>query len=87
MPLSNNALNLSARLTAVMLVTLVAGCSLNPFAKSSDTAANVPVASTTQPRNPEPRAVASDPEPYQPVVERVSDPSPLAAGHPNEYVV
>lgn len=87
MPFCNNALNISLRLTAVMLATVLAGCSLNPFSRGDDSAAqNVPISSTTQPRRQEPAPV-SDAEPYQPVVERVSGPVPLASGHPNEYVV
>ena len=71
------------RLTAVALVATLAGCSSSP--PSSDfsgveTAAAPP---------PEPQAAsqASVPEYSGPVVQRVSEPTPIASNAPNEYVV
>ena len=86
MSLCTYCLNFSLRLTAVTLAVSLAGCSLNPFSRDDDVAASVPVASTTSQRRAEPQT-SPPPEPYQPRIERVSDPVPLAAGHPNEYVV
>ena len=79
-------LNLSFRLMAVALAASLAGCSLNPFSGGNDnTGADVPVASTSAPRQAP--APTSAPEPYEPRIERVTDPVPLVDGAPNEYVV
>ena len=73
-------------LTAVALAASLAGCSLNPFSGDDEVAASVPVASTTSQRRAPVQSTAAQ-EPYEPRLERVSDPVPLASGHPNEYVV
>lgn len=90
MSLSNICLNYTLRLTAVTLAVSLAGCSLNPFSGDNDAATSVSTASTTQSTGSatsmEPMT-SSVPAEYEPVVERVTDPVPLAAGHPNEYVV
>lgn len=85
MSLSTNCLNNSLRLTLVMLATAIAGCSSNPSAGSSDSGSSISTASTTV---SESAAVPnSEPASYEPVIERVNEPVPLADGHPNEYVV
>ena len=94
MSLAKNSRNTLLRLTCVTLAATLAGCSLNPFAKddtpsnmdsgamSSQTAAN---ASTSAQRT---QSSASSQTTYnEPVLQRVSEPVPLAEGHPNEYVV
>ena len=85
MSLSKNCLNISLRLTAVTLAASLAGCSLNPFS-GDEAGASVPVASTTTQRSAVAEPAAA-PARYEPVLERISEPVPLAAGAPNEYVV
>jgi len=86
MSLSKKSLNFSLRLTSVTLAAALVGCSSNPSADSNSASNPVSTASTTQsqasslPNNTEPTQ-------YEPVLERVSNPVPLAQGHPNEYVV
>ncbi len=85
MSLCKQRFHTSLRLTAVTLAATLAGCSLNPFSGDDDAQASVPTASTTAPRQAP--VQQREPEPYQPRIERVSEPVPLAEGHPNEYVV
>ncbi len=85
MSLSKHCLNFSLRLTAVTMAASLAGCSLNPFS-GDDESTSVPVASTTAQRNA-PIQSTAPPSNYEPVLQRVSDPVPLASGAPNEYVV
>jgi len=82
MSLSKLSLKPSLRLTAVSLALTLAGCGGTQPAYDS---ASTPVSSgsTYEP----PQRTYSPPEPYQPRVERMSDPVPLASGAPNEYVV
>lgn len=88
MSLSNKCLKNTLQLAAVALSVTLAGCSLNPFSRGDAQSLPVPVATSNQPeRNSvsvEPNAA---PARFEPVVERVSGPVPLAEGHPNEYVV
>ncbi len=89
MSLSKNCLNLSLRLSAVTLAATLAGCSMGPIFKS-DSAAPVETSSTTrsQPGSSSMTPAGSaPPATYEPVIERVGEPVPLAEGHPNEYVV
>ena len=79
------SLNTFIRLTAVALAALLAGCSLNPFAGDDDAA--VPTPAPAPPPNYDNAPQSSAPEYSAPVVERVSQPVPLADNHPNEYVV
>ena len=87
--LHNQSITVGMRLTAVTLAAALvttAGCSLNPFGRGDDPEA-VPAA---QPAPSTPPAAASAPAPqqsYEPRLERVSEPVPLADNHPNEYVV
>ena len=73
------------RLTAVLLAATLAGCSLNPFANDDEPPPPAP-ASQPAPSYDSP-AQTSVPEYSGPVMERVSQPVPLADNHPNEYVV
>jgi len=71
----------SLRLTAVCLTLAMTGCSGNPPAYESATG------STSAPSSYEPASTTPPPAPYEPKLERISEPVPLAEGHPNEYVV
>jgi hypothetical protein len=81
-------LKISPRLTVIALSTVLASCSLNPWA--DDDGAAEPVAQTTT----APSGSSSiDPgsnssrDYSQPTMERISAPVPLAEGHPNQYTV
>ncbi len=82
---SKNCLNTSLRLTTVTLAVALIGCSSSPSANSSDPQGSITSTSTTQSRPDS--SSGNSTTPYEPVIERVSDPVPLAQGHPNEYVV
>jgi len=85
MSLSNTSLKSSLRLTAATLALTLAGCGGNPPAYESSQAAPAP---TTGGRSLEPaQSSYSEPAASKPVLERINEPVPLAAGHPNEYVV
>lgn len=86
MSLSKKSQDFSLRLTSITLIAALVGCSSNPSASGSDASSSVSTVSTTQSQS---RSVSSNavPAQYEPVLERVSEPVPLAAGHPNEYVV
>jgi len=86
MSLSKKRLNYSLRLTSVMLTVTLIGCSSNPSADSYAAQSSVSTASTTQSQSSS-TSTSMDPAPYEPVLERVNEPVPLAEGHPNEYVV
>jgi hypothetical protein len=78
------SLNTHLRLTAIALTVTLAGCSLNPFSGDDDDAV-VPAAAPPQRYDSGATSAAAT---YSgPVVERVSEPVPLADNHPNEYVV
>jgi hypothetical protein len=83
MSLCKKYLNISLRLTSVTLAVALVGCSSSPSANSYDPQDSV---STTSSQ----RSVAStssEPAQYEPVLERINEPVPLAKGHPNEYTV
>jgi len=85
MSLSNISLKSSLRLTAATLALTLAGCGGNPPVYQSSQAAP---ASTSGRTSLEPaQSSYSEPAQYEPVVERINEPVPLAEGHPNEYVV
>jgi hypothetical protein len=86
MSLCKKYLNSSLRLISVVLVTALVGCSSSPSANSYDQKSSVSTASTTQSQS---SAATTNPGPstYEPVLERINEPVPLAEGHPNEYVV
>jgi hypothetical protein len=85
---ANNCLKICLRLSVIALSALLASCSLNPWA--DDDEAPAPVAKTTT----APSGSSSlDPNKSgtsgysQPVMQRISEPVPLADGHPNQYAV
>jgi len=88
---STNFLNIGLRLTAVSLAALLAGCSSLPWNNADDPQDSVSADSTTQSaattQSYGDSSAAATPTRYEPVVERVNEPVPLAEGHPNEYVV
>ena len=84
MSFSKQRFELGLRLTTVMLAAALAGCSTNSYS-GNDAGASVPMASTTT--SSPPPVQNREPEPYQPRIERVNEPVPLAEGHPDEYVV
>lgn len=84
MSLSKQSLNISLRLFTVTLAASLVGCGSNPSAGDYDSQNSVSTTSTTQPRSDTAPAATST---YEPVLTRVSEPVPLAEGHPNEYVV
>jgi len=86
MSLCTKYMNIGLRLTTVTLAVALVGCSSNPSASSYEPQDSVSTASTTQSRSSAVQT-SSAPAPYEPVVERMSEPVPLAEGHPNEYVV
>ena len=86
MSLCNNCLNFSLRLTSIALAAALVGCSSNPSADSYESQNSVNTASTTQSQSSN-SSSSSGSSSYEPVVERISEPVPLAEGHPNEYVV
>ena len=76
--------NTHLRLTAVALAAALAGCSSSP---SSSDGSGV-VAASSAPAAPPQSVMQSEAPAYSgPVVERVSEPTPLASNAPNEYVV
>ena len=86
MSLSKKRLNFSLRLTSVTLAAALVGCSSNPSADSYGASTTASTASTTQSGSSSMPA-STEPAQYEPVLERVSEPVPLASGHPDEYVV
>ena len=93
MSLSKICLNNCYRLTLVTLAVTLAGCSLNPFSNDDAPRANAPVASSQSPGgvssslDPAQSTTTSQSTNYEPVLQRIDEPVPLAEGHPNEYVV
>ncbi len=87
MPLSKNCPKMSLRLTMVALAAALAGCSSNPSDSSYESQGPISTASTTSSQSPADTYGADTATSYEPVLQRVSEPVPLADGHPNEYVV
>ena len=88
MSLSKNCRNNSLRLTLVMLAAAVAGCSSNPSASSYEPGSAVSTTSTTTSQSDsDSMGSSTQSASYEPVLERINEPVPLAEGHPNEYVV
>ena len=81
------SLNPFIRLTAVALAATLAGCSLNPFASDDELPTPAPASQPSPEANYDSPAQASVPQNSGPVVQRVSQPVPLADNHPDEYVV
>jgi len=86
MSLSKTSLNNSLRLTAATLALFLAGCGGNPPAYEP-ASQSAPVATSGSSSINPAQSGDSESAPYQPVVERINEPVPLAEGHPNEYVV
>ena len=86
MSLCKKYLNFSLRLTSVTLAVALVGCSSSPSANSYDPQDSVSTASTTQSQGSA-ASTSSEPAQYEPVLERINEPVPLAEGHPNEYTV
>ena len=85
MSLSKTSLNNSLRLTAATLALTLAGCGGNQPAY--ETSESAPVSTSGSASVNAGQGSYSEPAQYEPVLERVSEPVPLAEGHPNEYVV
>ena len=85
MSFSKNSLKFSLRLTAASIALTLAGCGGNPPAY--DASQSAPVATSSGSSYETPSSSYSEPAPYEPKLERISDPVPLATGAPNEYVV
>ncbi len=79
--------NLTLRLTAVALAATLASCSLNPFSKDDEPYSAGPVRASSQSSSDSTTGSGVTSSYGGPVVERISGSSPLAEGHPNEYVV
>lgn len=85
MSLSKTSLNNSLRLTAATLALALAGCGGNQPAH--ETSQSAPASSSGSSSMNAAQSGSSEPAPYEPVLERINEPVPLAEGHPNEYVV
>jgi len=85
MSLSKTSLNNSLRLTAATLALALAGCGGNQPAY--ETSQSAPANSSGSSSVNAAQSGNSEPAQYEPVLERVNEPVPLAEGHPNEYVV
>jgi hypothetical protein len=86
MSLCTKYLNYSLRLTSVTLAAALVGCSSSPSASSYEPQNSASTASTTQSQSSV-SSTSSEPAAYEPVLEQINEPVPLAEGHPNEYVV
>src|SRR5210317_1667424 len=86
MSLSKISLKPSLRLTAATLALSLAGCGGNPPAyESASQSATAPSSGTSY--TPPAQSSYSEPAAYEPKLELINEPVPLAEGHPNEYVV
>ncbi len=83
MSLSKTSLKPSLRLTAATLALTLAGCGGNPPANDGP-AYSAPSASSTSSSF---ESAQSEPQTHQPVLQKVSEPVPLADGAPDQYVV
>ena len=81
MPFSKTVLDNSLRMTAAAVALTLAACSGNPPAYDPVAEAAPTSAASLEP------APSSAPQQYEPRLERIDTPVPLAEGHPNEYVV
>ena len=94
MSLSKICLKNSYRLTVITLAVTLAGCSLNPFSRDDEPRRSTPVATSSQSSSsaatsiePMQKSAPAQPAQNQQALQRISEPVPLASGHPNEYVV
>ncbi len=82
---------ISRRLSVLAMASVLASCSLNPWADDDETPA--PVAKTTtapsgsSSLDPGASSASAQSGYSQPVVQRISEPVPLAEGHPDQYTV
>jgi hypothetical protein len=71
-----------------MLAASLAACSSNSSTRGSDAGSSIAMPSTTsEPRGPTSTTSGTQSAVYEPRLERINEPVPLADGHPNEYVV
>ncbi len=88
MSLSNNRLNPGLRLTLVMLAATLAACSSGSSTRGSDAGSSIAMPNTTsEPRSSASTTSGAQSATYEPQLERINEPVPLAEGHPDEYVV
>jgi hypothetical protein len=85
MSLSKTSLNNSLRLTAATLALTLAGCGGNQPAY--ETSESAPVSTSGSSSANAGQGSYSEPAQYEPALQRIDEPVPLAQGHPNEYVV
>src|SRR5210317_1918440 len=86
MSLSKISLKPSLRLTAATLALTLAGCGGNPPAYES-ASQSAPASSSGNSYNEPAQSSYSEPAAYEPKLELINEPVPLAEGHPDEYVV
>jgi len=86
-----NRINSAARLSAASLAAFLAGCSLNPFTADDESPAPVEQGATAPDRSTSMDPAARAPSPRGSAAaatnEQALTPIPLAANHPDEYVV
>ncbi len=88
MSLSNICPKYSLRLTVATLAVAVGGCSSSPSSyNDSYNTAGAMTGTSSGSASRQAAATTAAPAEYQPVLERVTGPVPLASGAPNEYVV
>lgn len=91
MPRSKLCLNLSPRLTAIVLALSLVGCSLNPFKNDDESRAPVQRSTSTPTGSSSmdggSAAAQSSYEPNLVLVDETSTTVPLAEGHPDQYTV
>ena len=87
MSLSKISLKPSLRLTAATLALTLAGCGGNPPAYDAGAYSSTPSATTSSSSLDPAQSTQSAPQTYEPVVERINEPVPLADGAPDQYVV
>ena len=86
MSLSNISLKSSLRLTAATLAITLTACGGNPpVYETPSQSAQAPYSGNTSLESAQ--SSTSAPAAYEPALVRISEPVPLAEGHPNEYVV
>jgi len=86
MSLCTKYLNISLRLTSVLLAATLVGCSSSP-SSSYDSESPVSTSSTTKQSQSAASPANAEPSAYQPTLTQINEPVPLAKGAPNEYVV
>lgn len=87
MSLSKISLNPSLRLTAATLALTLAGCGGNPPAYDAETYSAAPSTTSSSSSLDPARTAQSAPRTYEPVLEKINEPVPLADNAPDQYVV